>query len=60
MIYTHATNTVIWLGDDDDSDPSLAYDLMETINARLQGTDARVAPAGFDKLDFPPASDRSW
>jgi hypothetical protein len=60
MIYTHATNTIIWLGDDDGSDPSLAFDLMETIYARLQGTDAQVTPADFERLDFPPVSDRSW
>jgi hypothetical protein len=60
MIYTHATNTIIWLGDDDGSDPSLAFDLMETVYARLQGTDAQVTPADFQRLAFPPVLDQSW
>ncbi|KAI2474617.1 Heterokaryon incompatibility protein [Pyrenophora tritici-repentis] len=59
-IYTRATNTVIWLGDDDGEDPLKALDLMETIYARLQGTDAQVTPDEFKRLDFPPAEDRAW
>ncbi|RMZ69347.1 Heterokaryon incompatibility [Pyrenophora seminiperda CCB06] len=59
-IYTQATNTVIWLGDDDGEDPVRAFDLMETVFARLQGTDAQVAPDDFERLDFPPANDRAW
>ncbi|USP82280.1 hypothetical protein yc1106_09554 [Curvularia clavata] len=60
MIYMHATNTLIWLGDDNDEDPVCAFDLMETVYARLQGTDAQVSPADFGRLDFPPALDQAW
>ncbi|KAJ5064346.1 heterokaryon incompatibility protein-domain-containing protein [Bipolaris maydis] len=60
MIYSHATNTVIWLGDDDGEDPVGALDLLETVYARLQGTDAQVTPADFARLDFPPVSDQVW
>ncbi|XP_014552763.1 hypothetical protein COCVIDRAFT_109463 [Bipolaris victoriae FI3] len=60
MIYSHATNTLIWLGDDDGEDPVGALDLLETVYARLQGTDAQVTPADFARLDFPPVSDQVW
>ncbi|KAE8822934.1 hypothetical protein PTNB73_07619 [Pyrenophora teres f. teres] len=59
-IYTRATNTVIWLGDDDGENPVQALDLMETVFARLQGTDAQVTPDDFKRLNFPPAKDRAW
>ncbi|OAL52661.1 HET-domain-containing protein [Pyrenochaeta sp. DS3sAY3a] len=61
MIYTHATNTIIWLGEDEgNSDPSLAFETMETVYARLQGSDMQITPADFERLAFPPASDRAW
>ena len=59
-IYTRATNTVIWLGDDGGEDPVKAFDLMETVYARLQGTDAQVTPDDFERLNFPPAKNRAW
>ncbi|KAG9189865.1 hypothetical protein G6011_06733 [Alternaria panax] len=60
MIYTHATNTLIWLGEDNGEAAALALDLMETVYVRLQGTDAQVTPADFARLDFPPSDDRAW
>ncbi|KAI4612820.1 uncharacterized protein J4E87_010083 [Alternaria ethzedia] len=60
LVYTHATNTLIWLGDDGEEDSALAFDLMETVFVRLQGTDAQVTPADFERLDFPPSLDRAW
>jgi hypothetical protein len=60
MIYTHATNTIIWLGEDNGEDSALAFDLMETVYVRLQGTDAQVTPADFERLDFPSSLDRAW
>jgi hypothetical protein len=60
LIYTQATNTLIWLGDDDGSDPILAFDTLETMFARLQGTDAQVTPSDFERLDFPSPKDRAW
>ncbi|KAL6712375.1 WD repeat-containing protein jip5 [Coniothyrium glycines] len=59
-IYAHSTNTIIWLGEEDDSDASLAFDVMETVYARLQGTDAKVTPDDFSRLDFPNALDKAW
>ncbi|KAI8938757.1 hypothetical protein NX059_004623 [Plenodomus lindquistii] len=60
QIYRKATNTFIWLGDDDGSDPVLAFDALETIYARLQSSEARITTADFQRLDFPPPTDRSW
>lgn len=60
LIYTHATNTLVWLGTDNDCDPVLAFNAMETVYARLQGTEAQVTPADFTRLDIPTATDRSW
>lgn len=60
-IYAHATNTVIWLGEDTDANAALAYDTMETVYARLQGTEARVeSEDDFKRLDFPHELDASW
>ncbi|KAF1841543.1 WD40 repeat-like protein [Cucurbitaria berberidis CBS 394.84] len=59
-IYTNATNTLIWLGDDEDSSSVLAFETMENVHARLQGSDAQVTPEDFGRLHFPPATDRSW
>lgn len=61
-IFALSTNTVIWLGadDDDGSDPASAFDLMETVFARLQGTEARITPADFGRLGFPDHNHRSW
>lgn len=60
VIYTHATNTLIWLGDNDNEEPIRAFDLIETVFARLQGTDAKVTPADFGRLDFPSVLDHAW
>jgi hypothetical protein len=60
LIYTHATNTVIWLGDEDDQEPSLAFETMELVYTRLQMSDVGITPEDFMRLDFPPAGDRSW
>ncbi|KAH7406307.1 heterokaryon incompatibility protein-domain-containing protein [Phaeosphaeria sp. MPI-PUGE-AT-0046c] len=60
LIYTHATNTLIWLGDEDGQEPLLALDTMEYIHSRLQMSDAEITPSDFDRLDFPPPDHRSW
>jgi hypothetical protein len=60
LIYTHATNTVIWLGDDDGQDPALAFEMMEYIYARLQMSDVEITPNDFERLDFPPPDHGSW
>jgi hypothetical protein len=60
LIYTHATNTVIWLGDEDNQEPGLAFQTMEHVYARLQMSDVEISPNDFARLDFPPAEHRSW
>lgn len=60
LIYTHATNTVIWLGDEDGQEPGLAFDMMEQIYARLQMSDVEITTRDFERLDFPPAEHRAW
>jgi hypothetical protein len=60
LIYTNATNTVIWLGDEDGQDPSLALETMEYVYARLQMGDVEITTQDFTRLDFPPPDHRSW
>jgi hypothetical protein len=60
LIYAHATNTVIWLGDEDGQDPNLAFDTMEYVYARLQMSEVQITPDDFQRLDFPPADHQSW
>lgn len=59
-IYTHATNTVIWLGDGQGSDPIRAFETMELAYSRLQMSDGDITPDDFGRLFFPPTLDRSW
>jgi hypothetical protein len=60
LIYTHATNTVIWLGDENGEEPSLAFETMDYVYARLQLSDVEITPDDFERLDFPPANHRAW
>lgn len=60
LIYTHATNTVIWLGDEDGQDPQLALETMEHVYARLQMSDVEITLDDFERLDFPPANHHAW
>jgi hypothetical protein len=60
LIYTHATNTVIWLGDENGEEPGLAVETMEYVYGRLQLSDVEITPADFERLDFPPANHRAW
>jgi hypothetical protein len=60
LIYTNATNTVIWLGDEDGQDPNLAFDTMEYVYARLQMSEVQITPDDFQRLDFPPTDHPSW
>lgn len=54
LIYTHATNTVIWLGDEGDGDPRLAFDLLQQIRSRLQLFEGSVQPDDLERLHLPP------
>jgi hypothetical protein len=60
LIYTNATNTVIWLGDEEGQAPSLALGTMEFVYARLQMSDVEITPKDFARLDFPPPDHRAW
>lgn len=60
MIYTRATNTLIWLGEEDGSDPNLAVKTLQEVHTRLQFSDAVVSPDDFERLQVAPADDRSW
>lgn len=60
LIYTHATNTIIWLGEDNGQEPELAFEIMDYIHSKLQLNDMEVTPGDFERLDFPPADHRSW
>jgi hypothetical protein len=60
LIYTHATNTVIWLGDENGEEPSLAFETMEYVYARLQLSDVQITTDDFERLDFPPPTHRAW
>jgi hypothetical protein len=60
LIYTNATNTLIWLGDEDGQDPDLALETMECVYARLQMSEVEITPNDFARLAFPPPDHRSW
>lgn len=60
LIYTHATNTIVWLGEDNGEEPQLALETMEYIYGKLQLSDMEIMPGDFERLDFPPIGHRSW
>lgn len=60
LIYTRATNTLIWLGEDDGADPQLAVRTLQDVHTRLQLSDATITPDDFERLQVPLADDRSW
>jgi hypothetical protein len=60
LIYSHATNTVIWLGDHEDSDPPLAFKTMQEVHSRIQLNEQAISPEDFEHLFLPPVMDRSW
>lgn len=53
LIYTHATNTVIWLGDEGEDDPKLAFDILQLVHGRLQLLEGSVQIDDFERLGFP-------
>lgn len=60
LIYTRATNTLIWLGEDDGADPQLAVETLQDIHTRLQLSDITVTSDDFERLQIPSANDRTW
>lgn len=60
LIYSHATNTLIWLGAEDDEDPGEAFETMAYIHSRLQMGNLVIGPDDFERLNFPPIGHQSW
>jgi hypothetical protein len=60
MIYKRATNTLIWLGDEEESDPHLAIKALQDVHTRLQLSDATISTEDFERLQIASAEDRSW
>ncbi|MCJ1314017.1 hypothetical protein MMC25_007697, partial [Agyrium rufum] len=60
LIYTHATNAIIWLGDEDGQNPGLGFETMEFVYIRLQKSDLEITPDDFERLGFPPAGHQAW
>lgn len=60
MIYSHATNVLIWLGDEGNDDVSLAFETLHTIRARLQLSDEKISEADFERLALPDPSNVAW
>jgi hypothetical protein len=60
LIYRHATNTVIWLGDDGSDNPSIAFNTLDRVNSRLELSFQQVTPEDFKRLLLPEAEDAAW
>lgn len=59
-IYSHATNTVIWLGDEGGDDPQLAFDVLQTVYERLIWFDGEIRSEDFERLRFPALAAPEW
>jgi hypothetical protein len=53
LIYRHATNTVIWLGDEGDDNPAIAFNTLDRVNSRLELSFQQVTPKDFQRLLLP-------
>ncbi|KAF1996530.1 HET-domain-containing protein [Amniculicola lignicola CBS 123094] len=58
-VYGHATNTVMWLGDEEGDGPAIAFDTLALAHSRLQ-TLEEIAVADLARLDLPPLDSREW
>jgi hypothetical protein len=58
-IYESATDTLIWLGEEEDSEPHLAFGTLQRAHTGLHLTKA-ISPDDFERLYLPPADHRSW
>jgi hypothetical protein len=59
-IYSHATNCIIWLGDEGDDDVALAFETLHTVRARLQLSDEKISVADFEHLVLPDPNNIAW
>lgn len=60
VIYKQATNTLIWLGEDDDTGPQLAVRTLQEIHTRLQLSNVMITPDDFQRLQVALMNDKSW
>jgi hypothetical protein len=60
MIYLHAVNTVIWLGNDGELDIALAFETLQVLHTRLQLSDQKIPPEDLHRIGLPLATDRAW
>jgi len=59
-IYSHATNTIIWLGDEGEDQPQIAFDTLEMIHSRLQLIEGEIGPEDFENLHLPLPDAVEW
>ncbi|KAF2448285.1 HET-domain-containing protein [Karstenula rhodostoma CBS 690.94] len=60
LIYSHATNTVIWLGDEGDDNPQLAFHVLQTVHERLIWYDGEIKANDFERLRSPALAAPEW
>jgi hypothetical protein len=60
LIYSHATNTVIWLGDEGGDDPQLAFDILQEVHAKLAWFDGEIKSDDFERLRLPALAAPEW
>ncbi|KAF2792212.1 HET-domain-containing protein [Melanomma pulvis-pyrius CBS 109.77] len=60
LVYRHATNTVIWLGEEGDDNPSVAFETLHIVDSRLQFNNQEFTPRDFKRLVLPEADDVAW
>ena len=60
MIYLHATNTVIWLGNDGEPEVALAFETLQVVHTRLQLSEHKITPEDLPRIGLPPENDRAW
>ena len=60
LVYSHATNTVIWLGEESNDNPHLAFETMQDVHSRVQLVDQEITPSDFKRLSLPGVRDQAW
>jgi hypothetical protein len=60
LIYSHASNTLIWLGDDGGDLPDVAFETLEKVHSCLQFNGQEVSPKEFERLLLPKPEAQEW
>jgi hypothetical protein len=60
MIYMHAANTVIWLGNDGELELALAFKTLQDVHTRLQLAEQKITPNRLPELVLPTEKDPAW